>query len=224
MPKTNLKTLAYNTIKHKIVRCEYAPGSDLNEELLTEELKISRTPIRDALSRLEQEGLVEIRSKKGITITPLSVREINMIFELRNLYEPHILMKYGVHIEEEKLQEFHRIFTENDKNCSCFKDNDYYYDLDSEFHQLIVSACPNIYIQQDYNLIQTQSERFRFMTGNKSNNRLEDTFKEHIDIIVACLDNDWTGAAKKLIYHLNESKKATFQLVFETIDDNNITF
>lgn len=224
MPKTNLKTLAYDTIKHKIIHCEYAPGAELNEELLTEQLRISRTPVRDALSRLEQEGLVEIRSKKGVTVTSLSVREINMIFELRNLYEPHILVNYGVHLDKEKLKEFYKIFTRKNKNSSCFKDNDYYYELDSNFHQLIVSACPNTYIQQDYNLIQTQSERFRFMTGNKSNNRLEDTFKEHLDIIVPCLNNDWNAAAEKLIYHLNESKKATFQLVFDTMDDTNITF
>ena len=43
MAKTNLKTLAYKTIKQKIVTCEYAPGLYLNEEILTEELKISRT-------------------------------------------------------------------------------------------------------------------------------------------------------------------------------------
>lgn len=224
MPKINLKTLAYDTIKQKIVRCEYAPGAELNEELLTEQLQISRTPVRDALSRLEQEGLVEIRSKKGVTVTPLSIREINMIFEMRNLYEPHILMNYGVHLDEEKLKEFYGIFSRKNKDSSCFKDNDYYYELDSDFHQLIVSACPNIYIRQDYNLIQTQSERFRFMTGNKSNNRLEDTFKEHLDIIIPCLEQNWTAATDKLIYHLNESKKATFQLVFETIDETNITF
>lgn len=224
MTKINLKTHAYNTIKQKIIRCEYAPGADLNEELLTDELKISRTPIRDALSRLEQEGLVEIRSKKGIIVTPLSVREINMIFELRNLYEPHILMNYGVHIDEDRLKEFYNIFTRKNKNSKCFQDNDYYYDLDSSFHQLIVSSCPNIYIRQDYSLIQTQSERFRFMTGNKSNNRLEDTFKEHIEVIEPCLQKDWTAATEKLIYHLNESKKATYQLVFDTIDETNITF
>jgi len=224
MAKTNLKTLAYKSIKDKIVRCEYAPGTDLNEELLTEELKISRTPIRDALSRLEQEGLVEIRSKKGITVTPLSIREINMIFELRNLYEPYILLNYGLYIDNEKLNEFYHIFSQKDKNSKCFKDNDYYYDLDSAFHQIIVSACPNSYIREDYNLIQTQSERFRFMTGNKSNNRLEDTFKEHIDIIIPCLKKNWATATEKLLYHLDQSKKATFQLVFDTLDNNNITF
>lgn len=84
MVKTNLKTLAYNTIKQKIVTCEYAPGTFLNEEILTDELKISRTPIRDALSRLEQEGLIEIKPKKGITVTALSIKDVNMILRYGN--------------------------------------------------------------------------------------------------------------------------------------------
>ncbi|MFQ8776707.1 MAG: GntR family transcriptional regulator [Roseburia sp.] len=49
MPKINLKTLAYNTIRSKIVTCQYAPGTFLNEEQLTTELSLSRTPVRDAL-------------------------------------------------------------------------------------------------------------------------------------------------------------------------------
>lgn len=57
MVKTNLENLGIQHNQAKIVTCEYAPGTFLNEEILTDELKISRTPIRDALSRLEQEGL-----------------------------------------------------------------------------------------------------------------------------------------------------------------------
>ena len=87
MPKTNLKTLAYHHIRQKIITCEYAPGAFLNEEMLTEDMNLSRTPVRDALSRLEQEGLIQIRSKRGIMVTPLSVREINMIYEMRLLYD-----------------------------------------------------------------------------------------------------------------------------------------
>ena len=64
MVKTNLKTLAYNTIKQKIVTCEYAPGTFLNEEILTDELKISRTPIRDAFKQAGAGGLIEIKPKK----------------------------------------------------------------------------------------------------------------------------------------------------------------
>lgn len=224
MAKTNLKTLAYNTIKQKIVTCQYAPGTYLNEELITEELKISRTPVRDALSRLEQEGLVEIKPKKGITVTTLSIKDVNMIFEIRKMYEPYILIHYGSHLPEDKLNDFYHIFLHKNADSACFQNNNYFYDLDSSFHQMIVNACPNLYLRQNYALIQTQSERFRFMTGNISNNRLEDTFKEHVAIITSCLQKDWDTAAENILFHLDESKKATFKLVFDSIDSNNISF
>ena len=166
MPKTNLKTLAYNKIRQKIVTCEYAPGTFLNEEILTEALGLSRTPIRDALSRLEQEGLIEIRPKRGITVKSLTVSDINMIFEVRNLYEPYILKNYGSLLPVERLHGFYDIFLHTDSNSECFKNNDYFYELDSDFHLMIVRSCPNVYIQNNYSLILTQNARFRYMTGN----------------------------------------------------------
>ena len=127
-------------------------------------------------------------------------------------------------LDEDKLNEFYHIFSHKDANSECFQNNNYFYDLDSSFHQMIMDACPNIYLRQNYALIRTQSERFRFMTGNISNNRLEDTFREHIDIIIPCLQKDWDTAVEKLLYHLDESKRSTFKLVFDSIDSNNIGF
>ena len=224
MPKTNLKTLAYNKIRQKIVTCEYAPGTFLNEEILTEALGLSRTPIRDALSRLEQEGLIEIRPKRGIIVKSLTVSDVNMIFEVRNLYEPYILKNYGSLLPVERLHGFYDIFLHTDSNSECFKNNDYFYELDSDFHLMIVRSCPNVYIQNNYSLILTQNARFRYMTGNVSNNRLEDTFKEHLDIIRPCLQKNWDEAAEKMLYHLEESKKSTFQLIFDGMDNGTIKF
>ena len=65
MKKETLKQHAYNIIKDKIINCEYAPSALLNEEMLKEDVQASRTPIRDALGRLEQEGLVTILPKKA---------------------------------------------------------------------------------------------------------------------------------------------------------------
>lgn len=222
MSKSNLKTLAYNTIRHKIVTCEYAPGSFLNEELLTEALNLSRTPVRDALSRLEQEGLIDIKPKRGITVRSLTVNDINMIFEVRAMYEPYILLHYGTLLPEDQLNEFYNIFLHKNADSACFRDNDYFYSLDSDFHKMIVSSCPNTYLRSNYNLIRTQNERFRYMTGNVSNNRLEDTFKEHLDIIRPCLQKNWTKAAEKMVYHIEQSKKSTFQLIFDNIENSNI--
>ena len=208
MSKMNLKTQAYNTIRQKIVTCEYAPGTFLNEELLTTELGLSRTPVRDALSRLEQEGLIEIKPKKGIIVMPLSINTINMIFEVRQLYEPYILLNYGNALSVERLKDFYNIFSSSKTNHNCYNNNDYFYELD---------------IHQNYNMIQTQAERFRYMTGNISEKRLDDTFQEHLDIIRACLRNDWKEAAEQMTVHLEESKKATFQLIFNSISTQSLT-
>lgn len=69
--KKNLKVQAYNTLKNKIVTCEYAPGSMLNETQLATELGFSRTPIREAISILELEGFLSIVPKNGILVTDI---------------------------------------------------------------------------------------------------------------------------------------------------------
>ena len=141
MPKINLKTLAYNTIRTKIVTCQYAPGTFLNEEQLTTELSLSRTPVRDALGRLEQEGLLEIRTKCGILVRPLTLNDIDMIFEVRMMYEPYVLTHYGANLSVSALNEFYDIFKKWDPNKEIYRDKDSFYDLDYRFHALIMSPA-----------------------------------------------------------------------------------
>ncbi len=222
MTKTNLKTLAYTAIRHKIITCEYAPGTFLNEERLTEELRLSRTPVRDALSRLEQEELIEIRPKRGIMVTPLSVNDINMIFEMRTLYEPYILLHYGALLPEKRLIELNDIFLHTKPDSEYFQNNDYFYELDSEFHLMVVNACPNTYIRHSYNLIWAQNQRFRNLTGNVSTSRLTATFQEHLDITGPCLRKNWKEAADKMAYHLEQSKKSSFDYVLNSPDPPHI--
>lgn len=138
---------------------------------------------------------------------PLSINTINMIFEVRQLYEPYILLNYGNALSVERLKDLYNIFSSSKTNHNCYNNNDYFYELDTEFHNFVVDACPNTYIHQNYNMIQTQAERFRYMTGNISEKRLDDTFQEHLDIIRACLRNDWQEAAKQMSAHLEESKR-----------------
>ncbi|MGL5437687.1 MAG: GntR family transcriptional regulator [Lachnospiraceae bacterium] len=223
MEKIKLKTVAYTTIKNKIISCEYAPGLFLNEEMLTSELNISRTPIRDALSRLEQEGLITIKPKVGITVKPLTIKSVTLCFEIRMLYEPYIIKHYGTALNEDELEKYLKLFSYPAAKGKVYSDNEYY-QLDTDFHQMIIDICPNHYIKRRYSLIQTQSERFRFMTGNVSEERLKQTFKEHCDIISACLFKDWDKAAEYMLIHLKEAKQNTFQLAFNNlINANSIT-
>lgn len=207
--KESLKLQAYHAIKEKIVTCVYAPGAMLNEETLREELSVSRTPIRDALSRLEQEGLISILPKKGIEVSGLSINDINYIFEVRMLYEPYALLKCGIQIKDDVLLKYFDAFS---ASVTSFSKEEFFL-LDDAFHNAIVEVVQNPYLLRTYDWIHNQNLRFRVMTGQYDDMRLEKTMQEHLNILTSCLKHDWQGAAREMETHLLASKNATFDLI-----------
>lgn len=212
--KKSLKQQAYDEIKRKIVTCEYAPNTLLNEELLREELHVSRTPIRDALSRLEQKGLITILPKKGIMVSSLSINDINMVFEVRMMYEPYALLHYGSRIPYSVLTHSYELLSDLDAMSEDWA----FFQADDAFHAAVVQAIGNRFLLQTYEWIQDQNLRFRVMTGQTSAPRLEDTSKEHTRILEACLKKDWSEAASAMKDHLINTKNATFDLLFQKKD------
>ena len=105
--KTSLKLQAYQYLKTKILNCEYRPNEFLNEQKLCAEMgNISRTPMRDALGRLEQEGLITILPKKGLMVSGITEEDVHSMFEMRLLVEPYALRTYGSGIPREQLETF----------------------------------------------------------------------------------------------------------------------
>ena len=209
MSKDSLKSQAYTAIKEKIIHCEYAPGLVLNEEILCEELNVSRTPIRDALGRLEQEGLILIMPKKGVMVSQISIDEINNIFELRLLLEPYCLTNYGHGLDNGALLDFYQNFTSIQPSSNSKE----LFILDDDFHNTVIHLSPNPYIQKLYNTIYNQNLRFRIMTGQRGDDRLLNTRKEHLEIVKACIKKDWKSAGEAMYEHLLQSKNATFDLL-----------
>ncbi|WP_317853887.1 GntR family transcriptional regulator [Chakrabartyella piscis] len=210
MAKTSLKLEAYNAIRKRIMDCTYAPGTILNEDALTEEFNVSRTPIRDAISRLEQEGIVIILPKKGVMVSELSISQLNSIFEIRILFEPYALERYGSSMDESKLFAFYEAFN-NDMQLTAFQR----YELDDEFHNFIMSAIPNTYMHRTYDLIQVQNIRYRVLTGNLLGNCYEVGHQEHLEILSHCLKKNWSEAAKAMEQHLLRSKNSSFDIILE---------
>ena len=206
-----LKQYAYDFIKKKILNCEYAPGLHLNEQQLCEAMDgISRTPVRDALSRLEQEGLLNILPKKGIIVSELRISDINRIFEVRMLLEPYALQRYGNRLAPDQLAYFSQVMSDYTK-----VPYDSFYDLDDQFHGFIMSSMQNQYLLDTYQNINNMNQRLRTMSGNLVANRLSDTFTEHMAIINACRSQDWKGAAEAMTRHLEASRISTFQMIVE---------
>lgn len=85
---------AYREIKNKIIQGELAPLSDIVEERFQEELNISRTPIREAVQRLNKEGFVYIYARKGTIVSPINVEMIYSVYQARLLNEPYLSKKF----------------------------------------------------------------------------------------------------------------------------------
>lgn len=78
----------YDVLKGRILNCEYEPGQLIFEKDIVAELKVSRTPVREALNILSGEGLVTIIPKRGVQVAPLSIKRTRQIYEIRKLLEP----------------------------------------------------------------------------------------------------------------------------------------
>lgn len=209
MNNSSLKEKAYKIIKSKIVSCEYLPNTFLNEALLQNEIGVSRTPIRDAIGRLEQENLVKIIPKKGIIVSDLSINEISTVYEIRMLVEPYAIEKYGEKIDKTTLMTFRNYFSEEFS-----VDNvDELYRIDDKIHRIFISATQNRYLIQLYDNIQVQNCRIRILSGNKIEARVAQSPCEHLKILDAVLSDQLDLAAKYMMEHLQNAKNAAFSLI-----------
>lgn len=83
----SLSERAYARLRGEIITCALRPGADLSEGELAARLRMSKTPVRDALGRLVQEGLVEAFPRRGYRVTPVSVKDVSDLFVLRSALE-----------------------------------------------------------------------------------------------------------------------------------------
>lgn len=213
MARETLKHQAYNTIKEKIINCEYAPEMVINEELIQKEISVSRTPIRDALSRLEQEGLVKILPKKGIYIPSITLDEVNMLYEARYLIEPYAVRHYGNKISKDVYLEYYRQYEDYLEQPS--QKTYSFEEMDDKFHRMFIDASENSYFMNLYATIESQIRRTRVLTGKTQKDRLKDTVEEHGKIVKATLKGNWSDAAEAMQFHLSQSKDIIFEYILK---------
>ena len=207
----SLKKKAYAAIRMKIVNCEYMPDSFLNEAELMKELEVSRTPIREAVSRLEQENLVRIIPKKGIIVSSLSLSNVKEVYQVRELLEPYIIRLWGSQVPRETLAAYQdRLLKTSPETPERER-----HLIDYELHRIISDRCENQYFIQLLGNVYDQSQRIRILSG-KLHRRLEDTRTEHVLIVERLLSGDSEGAAKAMEIHLENSRKAAFESLMQS--------
>ena len=125
-------------LRNRIVDGRLPAGERINEVQLSQQLGVSRTPLREALARLAHEGALRSVPRIGYFVRPLTLEEFEQIYPIRSLLDPEALRMAGVPPRErlDKLREI------NDLIAGA-EDADAIIDLDDEFHLELIAGCPN---------------------------------------------------------------------------------
>ena len=202
----SLRDKAYRIIKNKIVTCEFPPGKPLNERELVDLIGVSRTPIREALNRLENEQLVTLTSQKGATVTSITPIEINEIFQLRFMMEPYVVNMVTDTFPESVLLEFRQGFS--DPSPGRYGE---LVALDGKMHCDIIHAFGNSYLNNLMDNMYTQNERIRFLSTMMPQ-RPEESFAEHLAIVEAMLARNPRKAADAMREHLESARNVALKI------------
>lgn len=206
---TSLADKVFERVESDILSGVYAPGTLLTELGLSKELEVSRTPIREAIRRLEQENLVK-ETPKGHEVLGITRQDICDIYDIRLKIEGVATGMCAKNISNEnleklketlELQEFYTSKGEADKIKS----------TDSEFHQIIFQNCGS----QVYSSILATLHR-KVQLGRKASvsdsERAKCVIKEHKEIFQALLSRDEKLAEALAIKHINNAKISIMRL------------
>jgi DNA-binding GntR family transcriptional regulator len=105
----SLTEQAYSVLRERVITGELAPGADVSEPELAEQLQMSKTPVREALARLCVEGLMEAFPRRGYRVTPVTLKDMNDLFEIRGALEGTAAVLAAQNLTVEELETLERL-------------------------------------------------------------------------------------------------------------------
>jgi len=180
---------------------------------LAKELGISRTPVREALVRLQQEGFVEEADGKKFRVSEITLNSVLELHAIRELMEGHAVKLVAKHRTEAQIEALRTLITRMEQALNA-RDPDRFFEADLEFHGKIIQFCGNHALQHLTEQLTEKIQRVRFLTLYV-HGRLEETIDEHGKILAGIMAQDPRGAQKALNIHLRNVKKGVEHLFKE---------
>lgn len=201
-----LRDVVFNTLRQAILTGEMKPGERLMEIHLANKLGVSRTPIREAIRKLELEGLVIMIPRRGAEVAQITWKNLKDVLEVRKALDVLAIELACERMTEEELQKLYRA-------CETFKETTKTGDLrkiaetDVTLHDIIVISTGNNRLVQLVNNLSEQMYRYRF-EYIKDISQHERLIKEHNDIYESILNRDRKSAADAVRRHIDNQEEA----------------
>jgi DNA-binding GntR family transcriptional regulator len=205
-----LNKQAYDEIRRRIFDGEILPSRSISEYQLAAELNFSRTPVREALKRLEDEGLVWSIPNKGTFITELSAHDVMEIYQIRESLEGMAALIAADKMSEEDIQLLEKeiAFTKELKSTGRV---DEIFQCDIRLHKLIITSTQNIRLGKILATLDDQMHRVRIFFSH-SPDWLQAMFQEHATIVEKIKARDGKGAEIAMVEHLRSACDRSVQI------------
>jgi DNA-binding GntR family transcriptional regulator len=204
-----LREVVAETLREAIVNGILKPGERLMEIQLAEELGVSRTPVREAIRKLELEGFVVMIPRRGTYVADLSIKDINEVFEIRTALD---VLAAGLAVEritEDELEQLERLLVEIGELIE-EDDADKIVESDSQFHDILYRASRNDRLVGIINNLREQFTRFRSISIQYPG-RMQKSVEEHRRLVEAIASRDTDLAQQLAREHMENSEQTLLQ-------------
>ena len=206
-----LRDVVFNTLRQAILKGELKPGERLMEIALAERLGVSRTPIREAMRKLEQEGLVVMIPRRGAQVANITEKDLNDVLEVRIALENVAIEKACARMSEEEMsrlwlaaKEFEHTITEGNLVKLA--------EADVAFHEIIYQASDNKRLIQVLNNMREQIYRYRveYLKREEAHPQL---IAEHAEIIEYISKGEKKAATDVMCNHIDNQVTTVIDVI-----------
>lgn len=203
--QTVLRQHVYEEIKHDIITCKLAPGEPISENQFLDRFNVSKTPIREALTSLVQDGLVEYTPNRGFRITPVSVTDIQEIFEARIFIEAEIFRLAVKKMSDAEIDELEKYnWVEGDVGNTEYAET--FLESNRKFHTILAASARNSRLLWYYETLMNEAQRLFYMDISHHNREFR-WGHGHDGIIKALRNRDETAGVTAIRDTLETARK-----------------
>lgn len=213
VPPKSISDQIYEVLKERILLGKIAPGERIIESRIAEDLKTSRTPVREAFQRLVQDGLVERVTQGGVRVTVITPRMIKEVFGIRAVLEVYAVELACDNIEVETIIKLKELAQQARKLLSSPEANDpegliTLWKINTSFHETIYRASGSEHLLKLVSQLNSLVRRFRFLSMRKTRIRAWD---QHELIIKYLEDKDKAMLGELMKAHIEEAASDTLK-------------
>ena len=209
-PSQLRREVAYKRIKDAIQHADLSPGDPLSEVKLSKILGISRTPVREALQQLAQEGLVQVIPGQAVTVASQSLPDVLNAVHMRALLEPELARLVAEVASTEMIQQMVDAVT----NMEIAIDEGNYINwgrANSVYHQAMADACPNQLLGEIVLQMYSRVHHLANVDSQTNPSRLAECTREHRRIVDAIANQDSVEAEQAMKDHIVELRNSLFK-------------